>query len=309
MSNITAENATTISRREFLGTAGGLALGFTILPDRLLQIFDARAATGGVAANAWVHIGTDGTVSIMLPSSEMGQGIMTSLPILLAEELDADWSKVKVVQAHVDAVFNNPVHFNVQGIGGSRSIRGYWPIMRPAGAQARYVLMANAAERWSVPVSECSTEPNRVLHKASGRAMGYGEIAAFAKVPADVPKFTEKELKAIPAADARLTIANFQRTGLSAVSEPVDVQAWVERDDSVIGVRHPQRTRFVDDVAPGQPGGCVSDTGTLSTLAHAQSVIPAVGHDALSGHWSSSSARGPGPLSNPVRSQIGRAHV
>ena len=186
----------TLTRREFLGNAGGLALGYAIGPNLLLQVFDARADAKGVSANAWVHIATDGTTSIMLPSSEMGQGIMTSLPLLLAEELDADWSKVKVVQAHVDGVFNNPVHFNVQGIGGSRSIRGYWPIMRPAGAQARYILIANAAERWGVPIDACTTLPGKVMHQASGREMSYGEIAAFANVPADVPQFTEKELKA-----------------------------------------------------------------------------------------------------------------
>jgi isoquinoline 1-oxidoreductase beta subunit len=184
-----------LTRRDFLKAGGGLALGFTIGPNLLLSVFDAHAATGGVNANAWVHIAADGTISIMLPSSEMGQGIMTSLPLLLAEELDADWSKVKVVQAHVDGVFNNPVHFNVQGIGGSRSIRGYWPIMRLAGGQARYVLLVNAAQRWGVPVAECATLPGKVIHQASGREMSYGEIAAFAKVPADMPQLTEKDLK------------------------------------------------------------------------------------------------------------------
>jgi isoquinoline 1-oxidoreductase beta subunit len=189
------ETGLTLTRREFLGAGGGLALGFVLGPNLLLQVVDAHADANGLNANAWVHIATDGTISIMLPSSEMGQGIMTSLPLLLAEELDADWSKVKVVQAHVDSVFNNPVHFNVQGIGGSRSIRGYWPIMRLAGGQARYVLLMNAAQRWGVPVAECATLPGKVIHQASGREMGYGEIAAFAKVPADMPQLTEKDLK------------------------------------------------------------------------------------------------------------------
>ena len=185
---------TGMNRRDFLKTGAGLAIGFVVGPNLMLQAVDAGAATG-TPINAWVTIATDGTVSIMLPSSEMGQGIMTSLPLMFAEELDADWSKVKVVQADVDSVFNNPVHFNVQGIGGSRSIRGYWPIMRLAGGQARYVLLVNAAQRWGVPVAQCATLPGKVIHEASNREMSYGEIAAFAKVPADIPQLAEQDLK------------------------------------------------------------------------------------------------------------------
>ncbi len=191
--NATASN-TGMNRRDFLKTGTGLAIGFIVGPGLLMQAVDANAA-GGAQINAWVNIATDGTVSIMLPSSEMGQGIMTSLPLMFAEELDADWAKVKVVQADVDSIFNNPVHFNVQGIGGSRSVRGYWPIMRLAGGQARYVLLVNAAQRWGVPVEQCSTVPGKVLHQGSGREMSYGEIAAFAKVPADMPQLTENDLK------------------------------------------------------------------------------------------------------------------
>ena len=193
--NTTAQDAG-MNRREFLKTGAGLAIGFVVGPNLLMQAVEAQAAAAaGAQVSAWLHIATDGTVSIMLPSSEMGQGIMTTLPLMLAEELDADWSKVKVVQAQVDGVFNNPVHFNVQGIGGSRSVRGYWPIMRLAGGQARYVLLVNAAQRWGVPVEQCATLPGKVIHQASGREMSYGEIAAFAKVPADMPQLTEKELK------------------------------------------------------------------------------------------------------------------
>ena len=78
------DTGATLTRREFLGATGGLALGFVIGPNLLLRVFDAHADAGGLGANAWVHIATDGTISIMLPSSEMGQGIMTSLPLLLA---------------------------------------------------------------------------------------------------------------------------------------------------------------------------------------------------------------------------------
>lgn len=182
------------TRREFLGTNIGLALGFLFSGDCLLEVRAVRADEKGLTANAWVHIATDGTVTIQCPTSEMGQGIMTSLPLILAEELDADWAKVRVVQAPASQSYINPIHFKTQGVGGSRSMRGYWLPMRLAGAQARRVLLANAAARWGVPMAELSTGPNKVLHSASGRSMGYGEIAAFATVPSDLPAVTEAEL-------------------------------------------------------------------------------------------------------------------
>ncbi len=190
------------SRRRFLHSTGGLALGFAVAPGALLGVVDARAGENGLTANAWVHITPQGAVVIACPTSEMGQGILTSLPLLLAEELDADWSRVHPVQAPADAAFINPVHFKSQGVGGSRSLRGYWLPMRLAGAQARRILLVNAAARWSVPVGELATEPGRVVHRSSGRALGYGEIAAFATVPANLPQVTEADLK--PRAQWRL---------------------------------------------------------------------------------------------------------
>ncbi|MBX9776141.1 MAG: molybdopterin-dependent oxidoreductase [Xanthobacteraceae bacterium] len=155
----------------------------------------ARAQPTTLSANTWVSIYADGTIEIMCPTSEMGQGIFTSLPLILAEEMDADWSRVRVVQAPVSPAFANPVHFKSQGVGGSRSLRGYWMPMRLAGAHARTVLLANAATRWQVPRAELTTEPSRVIHAASGRSISYGEIAAFASLPADLPAPTEADLK------------------------------------------------------------------------------------------------------------------
>ena len=155
----------------------------------------AQADEKGILVNAWVHIAPDGIVTIQCPSSEMGQGIMTSLPLLLAEELDADWARVRVAQAPAGDPYRNPLHFNTQGVGGSRSMRGYWRPMRLAGAQARRVLLANAATRWNVPMAELTTEPHRVVHPASGRSLGYGEIAAFATMPANLAAVTEADLK------------------------------------------------------------------------------------------------------------------
>jgi len=191
-----------LDRREFLQSAGGLALGFALVPGALVGVRDARAGANGLTANAWVHITPQGAVVIECPTAEMGQGIFTSLPLVLAEELDADWSRVRVVQAPASEAYVNPVHFKSQGVGGSRSMRGYWLPMRLAGAQARRILLVNAAAHWGVPQAELATEPGRVVHAASGRALGYGEIAAFATLPANLPPVTEADLK--PRAQWRL---------------------------------------------------------------------------------------------------------
>jgi isoquinoline 1-oxidoreductase beta subunit len=132
----------------------------------------------------------------------MGQGIFTSLPLLLAEELDAEWAEVRVVQAPASRDYINPVHMQTQGVGGSRSLRGYWLPMRLAGAQARRILIANAAVRLGAPVAELSTEPGKVVHKASGRSLSYGEIAAGTLIQQELPLATQADLK--PKAQWRL---------------------------------------------------------------------------------------------------------
>lgn len=184
------------ARRRFMRASGGLALAFHVAPGLLLAVGDARAeGAGGLTANAWVHITPRGTVLIQCPTSEMGQGIMTSLPLLVAEELDADWQRVRVVQAGASPAFLNPVHFRTQGVGGSRSMRGYWLPMRLAGAQARRILLENVAARWAVPRAELTTAEGRVVHPPTSRSIGYGEIAAFAQVPAGLALVTEADLK------------------------------------------------------------------------------------------------------------------
>src|SRR5688500_8459395 len=132
-----------LTRREFLKASGGLTFGFAFsLP--------AEAKTG-FAPNAWVKIGYDGTVTILSTGAEMGQGSMTSLPLILAEEMDADWSKVKIEFAPADAdiygyTFNNS---KAMAIVGSRAVMLYYDQLRIAGAQVRKVLLANAAQRWN----------------------------------------------------------------------------------------------------------------------------------------------------------------
>jgi isoquinoline 1-oxidoreductase beta subunit len=179
-----------ISRRAFLGGSAGLAFAFSLGTGN-----EAKAQTPSGRLNAYVSIAPDGTITIQQPVAEMGQGISTGLPLIVAEELDADWSKVKVVQSPVDPAYHHPV-FKAQYVVASISTLGYWTPLRMAGAQARKVLIDAAATKWGVPAAECTTEPSTVVHAASGRKMSYGEIASFATAPATPPAIdATKDLK------------------------------------------------------------------------------------------------------------------
>ncbi len=196
-------DASDVSRRDFLGGAAGLMLALTIAPDPRSFIGEALADTPA-SLSVWMMIATDGTISIVSPAAEMGQGTFTTLPAVFAEELDADWARVVPVYP---AEWNEKKYGNPGFTGGfltsaSWATRGYFTPMRIAGAKARRVLIDAVAAKWGVPAAELSTEPSIVVHANSGRRIGYGEIAAFAKVPAELPKIEEKDLK--PAARFRL---------------------------------------------------------------------------------------------------------
>ena len=187
-----------VSRRSFLVTAGGLgiAVAFGGLPLPAVGATTAHAADGGLRPNAWVTIADDGAVTIISPAVEMGQGIMTTLPLLVAEEMDADWDRVRIVQAPSDAeTYGNPGFCGIQLTGGSESTRGYHALLRLTGAQTRMILLTAAAGMLRVPVNELSTEPGRVVHPASGRALDYGEIAANGTLPKPLPQVSEADLK------------------------------------------------------------------------------------------------------------------
>jgi isoquinoline 1-oxidoreductase beta subunit len=183
------------SRRQFMISAAGFSFAIA-----LGDIRDAAAAViggemPGKQLSPWVTISTDDVVAIMSPAAEMGQGSLTSLPLILAEELDADWAKVRIVVAPPnDALYKNPV-FGYMYTAGSNAVTGYFKPLRQFGAQVRKVLLANAAKRWNVPVEELTTGPNVVIHAKTGRRLTYGEIAAFAEVPATAPEVAESELK------------------------------------------------------------------------------------------------------------------
>lgn len=177
---------TTLSRRSFLkvtGAAGAsLVLAFYV-GDQVA----AQAAGKPFAPNAFVSIASDGTITIMAKSPEIGQGVKTALPMIVAEELDADWSKVNVVQAPVNAKL-----FGRQSAGGSRSIPSNWNTLREAGATARAMLVTAAAKQWRVPESEITTSKSVVTHAGSGKSATYGELAAKA---AALPVPDAKSLK------------------------------------------------------------------------------------------------------------------
>src|SRR5258708_34535859 len=164
-----------ISRRGFM--IGAAAFTFAVAS----RLPAGKAKPGGKdpALSPWVTISTDDTVAIMSPAAEMGQGSLTSLPLILAEELDADWAKVKVVVAPPnDELYKNP-GFGYMYTAGSNAVTSYFKPLRLFGAQVRKVLLANAATHWNEPVAELTTGPNVGLHDNSGRRLSHGETAAF----------------------------------------------------------------------------------------------------------------------------------
>ena len=172
------------SRRSFVASiaavGGGLALGFR-LP---VGPAPARAAPGDNEVNAWVVIQPDDAVVIRVARSEMGQGITTSLPMLVAEELECDWSKVRAEFPSPDENLRRHRAWGDMATGGSRSVRGSQEYLRKAGAAAREMLVAAAAQRWDVPASECRTAKSVITHQPSGRTLRFGEVAeAAAKLP------------------------------------------------------------------------------------------------------------------------------
>jgi isoquinoline 1-oxidoreductase beta subunit len=213
-----------------LGAAGALVVGYAVWPSHRLQRADAIAAKPGerFVAN-WIKIAQDNTVTIVVPHCDMGTGIYTALPQMAAEELDADWSTVRVEAAPPDTLFANGAMaegfilasrhmtgdqipaflrgtvantfrtlagiMDLQITGGSSAVRATGVYgMRVAGAAAREMLVKAAAARWNVSTSECTTKSNHVLHAASGRSLGYGELAAEAATytPSSTPTLKPK---------------------------------------------------------------------------------------------------------------------
>ncbi|EHR00743.1 xanthine dehydrogenase family protein molybdopterin-binding subunit [Bradyrhizobium sp. WSM471] len=191
---ITEKTVPAVSRRSLL--TGGLATGFLLafhLPLRAAvnEPEQPKDTTDGkFAPNAFIRIEDTGRTVLIMPQVEMGQGIYTSIAMILAEELDADWTKVAVLHAPPnDQLYANPA-FGLQATGGSTSVRAWWKPLRTAGASARAMLVQAAAAQWQVEPASCTTSKGEVVHAASGRKLGYGELALAAQgqtPPKDVP--------------------------------------------------------------------------------------------------------------------------
>src|SRR5690349_23898726 len=156
------------TRRNFMKLAatagGGLLLGFhwnDSAASPLEVVSDAAIAEGNIPFNSYLSIAPDGIITILSPNPELGQNIKTSFPLIVAEELDADWSKVKVVQAPLD-----PANFERQVTGGSGAVPHSWERLRKAGATARQMLVEAAAKKWNVSSSELTTANSMVVHNA-----------------------------------------------------------------------------------------------------------------------------------------------
>jgi isoquinoline 1-oxidoreductase beta subunit len=201
----TDSHAFETSRRGFMaGSGAALVVGFTLpsMGGRALAATDTA-----FTPNAWLRITPDNRVTVVCGSSEMGQGVLTAIPQLMAEELDADWANVRVEQAPVSQAFNNPA-FGMQATGGSTTVRGHWDVMRNAGATARAMLVAAAAEQWKVPAAECRTEAGHVMH--GSKKLSYGQLAEAAskqKAPEKVALKDPKDFKILGQRKARLDTA------------------------------------------------------------------------------------------------------
>ena len=185
----------TISRKHFLRvsalSAGGMLLSFSFLN----EAFGKRPFDGAVfTPNAFIKIGADGTIVLMAPNPEIGQGVKTSLPMIIAEELCVNWKKVQVEVAPLEAKYGD------QSAGGSGAIRGRFAALRTVGATAREMLVRAAAQTWNVPDAECSAQDGSVVHKGSGKKISYGELASKAatlEVPSNPTLKNRKDFKLI----------------------------------------------------------------------------------------------------------------
>jgi isoquinoline 1-oxidoreductase beta subunit len=301
-----------MNRRNLLKTAAGLTFALTVAPDALSWIDEALAdapdAAAPLAPNVWLTIAPDGIITVVSPAAEMGQGSFTTLPLILAEELDADWAKVRPVfpTNWDDKKYGNPAYGYTFQTSASASVHGYFMPLRIAGAQARRVLLDAVAAKWGVPVAELSTEPSVVVHQASGRRIDYGAIAAFATAPAELPKIAESDLKPmasfrfigkdVPRVDVPLKVNGTAKYGMdvqvpgmvyaAVLQSPYAGGAPVEVDSS-----RAQKVPGVTDIVKLPEGVGVIGTTVEGTQA-AKNLLKVVWGDATGAHLDSEHALG-----------------
>jgi isoquinoline 1-oxidoreductase subunit beta len=205
------------TRRAFLKNTGALGLsaltiGFNLTAPapRARALSAPDAATPPFAPNAFLRIGTDDSITVISKHLEMGQGSYTGLATIVAEELDADWARIRVESAPADAkLYNNFVFGSAQGTGGSSSINNSWPQLREAGAKARAMLVSAAANQWHVPAAELTVDKSVVYHAASNRQASFGSLAKMAAalpVPASVQLKDPRDFKLIGKKTTRVDV-------------------------------------------------------------------------------------------------------
>jgi isoquinoline 1-oxidoreductase subunit beta len=239
-----------LSRRGFLQV--GAAAGGGLLLSLSLPFGDgeAEAADSGFAPNAFIRIGADGHIVLTMPYVEMGQGTYTSIPMLIAEELEVGLQQVQLEHAPPnEKLYANPL-LGVQATGNSNAMRGAWMPLRQAGAVARTMLVSAAAKRWNVDPASCSAQGGAVLHGPTGRTIGYGALAAEAArmpVPQNVPLKRPEEFKLIGTAAKRLdTPAKVNGTAVYGIDvRPPGVKIATLAQSPVFG----GRVKSVDDAA------------------------------------------------------------
>lgn len=194
---------TPVSRRDFL--TAGVAAGAGLVIGFYWPHGNGRNAPAEFSPNAYLRIVPDGTITVVVARSEMGQGVRTSLPMILAEELEADWKRIRIEQAGASTLFGD------QTTGGSASVRTCWTPMRKAGAAAREMLITAAALEWGIPRSLCKAENCAVIQAGSGRSLSYGELssrAATLPIPPDPPLKQAKDFTIVGKDIPRLDIPN-----------------------------------------------------------------------------------------------------
>jgi isoquinoline 1-oxidoreductase subunit beta len=281
------------SRRDFLKASGALVLGFS-LPEKIF----AQTAKPVFTPNAFIRIGADSTVTVIVKHLEMGQGTFTGLPTLVAEELDADWSQIRAEGAPADAKqYNNLLWGEVQGTGGSTALANSYEQFRKAGAAARAMLVSAAAAKWNVPASEVSVSKGVVSHSSSKNRASFGELAADAakqSVPADVKLKDPKNFVLIGKPAAR-TDARAKSNGTAIFTQDVKLPGML-----TAVVLHPPRfgakLRSFDAAKAKQVKG-VEQVVAFSTPATNGVAVLAKdywsakkGRDALTADWDESNA-------------------
>ena len=198
-----------LTRRFFLKksalTFTGLIIGFTYEPESSLAVKVENAEELGI----WIRIAPDGSTTLIVPSSEMGQGVNTSLSMILAEELEADWQSVKIETAPVNSKYINPESNSGQMTAGSSSVKGFWNPLRKAGAAVRLMLQKAAAQKWEIPIEECVAKSGYIYRKNSSQKLSYGELAEAAgkiDIPSDPPLKNSKDYNLVGKSIKRIDI-------------------------------------------------------------------------------------------------------